>query len=154
MGSNYGDETKIASIGLQGKSSSNCFAKTEPIINQKKRSELLHIRLISKHTNIDTLFDSGSQDNLISEKIIKNYCLETKPHPKPYPLSWFCENSQQVTKQCRLKFAITSSFMDEVVLDVSPLDIYGIVLGSPYLYDMKAIFYREENKYHLFKDGA
>jgi hypothetical protein len=37
-------------------------------------------------------------------------------------------------------------------LDVVPLDICGIVLGSPYLYDRKAIFYHEENKYHLFKD--
>ena len=61
MGSNYGDETKISSIGLQGKSSSDYFAKTEPIINQKERSELLHIRLIFKHTNIDTSFDSGSK---------------------------------------------------------------------------------------------
>jgi len=29
----------------------------------------------------------------------------------------------------------------------------GIVLGSPYLYDRKAIFYREENKYHIPKYG-
>ena len=34
-----------------------------------------------------------------------------------------------------------------------PLDICGMVLGSPYLYDMKAIFYREHNMYHIFKDG-
>ena len=34
-----------------------------------------------------------------------------------------------------------------------PLDTTGIVLGSPYLYDRKAIFHRHENKYHLFKDG-
>jgi hypothetical protein len=26
-------------------------------------------------------------------------------------------------------------------------------LGSPYSYDRKDIFYREENKYHLTKDG-
>jgi hypothetical protein len=38
------------------------------------------------------------------------------------------------------------------LLDVVPLDICGIVLGSPYLYDRKDIFYCEENKYHLFKD--
>ena len=44
--------------------------------------------------------------------------------------------------------------MDEVDLDVVPLDICGIVLGSPYLYDRKAIFYREQNKYHLFKYGV
>ena len=33
------------------------------------------------------------------------------------------------------------------------LDISGIVLGSPYLYDKRAIFYRHDNKYHLFKYG-
>lgn len=38
------------------------------------------------------------------------------------------------------------------MLDVVPLDICGIVLGSPYLYYRKDIFYHEENKYHPFKD--
>ena len=33
------------------------------------------------------------------------------------------------------------------------MDICGIVLGSPYLYDRKAIFYRAKNKYQLVKDG-
>ena len=33
------------------------------------------------------------------------------------------------------------------------LDICGIVLGSPYLYDRKAIFYREHNQCYLFKEG-
>ena len=51
-------------------------------------------------------------------------------------------------------FDINSVFMDEVDLDAVPLDIFGIVLGSPYLHGRKAIFYREENNYHLFKDGA
>ena len=63
------------------------------------------------------------------------------------------DNRLRVTKQCKLKFAITSKFVDEVEFDVVPLDICGIVLGSPYLYDRKAIFYREHNKYHLFKNG-
>ncbi|CAF4234567.1 unnamed protein product, partial [Adineta steineri] len=45
-------------------------------------------------------------------------------------------------------------FLNEVVLDVIPLDICGIVLGSPYLYDGNAIFFREDNKYHLKKDGV
>lgn len=37
--------------------------------------------------------------------------------------------------------------------DVIKLDTCGMVLGSPYLYDRKAIFYREQNQYHLFKKG-
>ena len=63
----YGDETKIVVTCLQGKSSSDCVIKDEPAIIEKKRSELFHIRVISKHTKFDTLFNSGSQANLISE---------------------------------------------------------------------------------------
>ena len=35
-----------------------------------------------------------------------------------------------------------------------PLDISGIILGSPYLYDKKVLFYQHENKYHFLKDGV
>jgi hypothetical protein len=81
--------------------------------------------------------------------------LETIPHPKPYPLGWICDNAKlQVTRRCKLRFAITAHFIDEEELDVIPLDICGIVLGSPYLYDRKDIFHRHENKYHLFKNGV
>ena len=60
----------------------------------------------------------------------------------------------QVTKQCRLRFVITSVFVDEVDLDVVSLDICVIVLGSPYIYDRKAVFYKEDNMYQLTKDGV
>jgi len=46
-------------------------------------------------------------------------------------------------------FAITANFIDEVDLDVVPLDISGIILGSPYLYDKRLVFYRHEKKYHF-----
>jgi hypothetical protein len=89
------------------------------------------------------LFDSGSQVNIISKQTVKKLKLETSPHPKPYPLGWICDNSKlQVTRKCKLRFAITANFVDEVVLYVISLDICRIVLGSPYLYDRKAIFYR------------
>jgi hypothetical protein len=81
---------------------------------------LFHLRVISKHNNIDTLVDSGSQVNLISEKVVQNLGLETRPHPRPYPLGWICDNAQvQVTKKYKLQFEITSSFIDEVELDCS-----------------------------------
>ena len=34
-----------------------------------------------------------------------------------------------------------------------PLEISGIVLGGPNIYDRKSLFHLHENKYHLFKDG-
>jgi hypothetical protein len=160
LGSDSGDETKITTMGYQGNGS---IASTSSSSNnnlnvtrqEKERIELFHIRVVSKHTKIDTLFDTGSQANLISEDTVKKLKLETIPHPKPYPLGWICDNAKlQVTRRCKLRFAITANFIDEVELDVIPLDICGIVLGSPYLYDRKAIFHRHENKYHLFKNGV
>lgn len=80
--------------------------------------------------------------------------METKPHKRPYPLGWVCNDTRLwIKRKCKLKFAITSKYIDEVEFDVVPLDICGIVLGSPYLYDRKTILYREHNRYHLFKDG-
>ena len=53
-----------------------------------------------------------SQANLISESLVKQLGLKTHNHPKPYPLGWLKEQSQiHVTKQCRLKFAITANYV-------------------------------------------
>jgi hypothetical protein len=125
-------------MGFQGKdsiestssSSSNSLNETQ---KEKERILFFHIRVISKHTKIDTLFDTGSQANLISEDTIKKLKLETTPHPKPYTLGWISDNAKlHVTRRCKLRFSITTKFIDEVDLDVIPLDICGIVLGSPY----------------------
>jgi hypothetical protein len=105
-----------------------------------------------RHTKVDTLIYSGSQSNLISEEVIKQLRLNTQMHHKPYSLKWISNNHKlHITKQCTLNFAISSKFMDEVTCDVVPLNECGMVLGNPYLYDHKAIFYREHNQYHLTK---
>ena len=49
---------------------------------------------------------------------------------------------------------IASKLVDEVELDVIPLDICGMVLGILYLYDRKAVFFHHENKYQITKDGV
>ena len=66
-------------------STSNCHIEAP---NEEERIELFHVRVISKHTKIDTLFDSGSQANLVSEELVKKLYPETIPHPKPYLLGW------------------------------------------------------------------
>jgi hypothetical protein len=161
LGSYSDNETKVKTMRIKGilyvARSVSCASssKTNVILDERKRNELFHIRVISKHTKIDTLVDNGSQVNLFSKKVVNDLGLETKPHPRSYPLGWVYDNAKlHVTKQCKIRFAITSNFIDGVDLDVVPLDICGIVLGSPYLYDRKAIFYMEHNMYHIFKDGT
>ena len=158
MGSDLGDEATIVAIGIKGKnfeaSTSNSSQSIIDEENERKRHELFHIQVISKHQNINTLIDSGSQVNLIFEAIVKKLGLATTPHKKPYPLGWLNDKTQlQVTIRCKIKFSFGLAFVDEVELDIIPFDIWGIVLGSTYLYDRKDIFYRAENNYLLVKDG-
>ena len=104
--------------------------KDTVISKDRKRKALFHIRVITKQTKINTLIYSGSQANLILEKIVKQLVLTTKPNMKRYPLGWVSKDKiLQVTKQCDQKFEITSKFVDEVEFDVVPLDICGIVLS-------------------------
>ena len=42
-------------------------------------------------------------------------------------------------KQCKIKFVVSADFIDEVELDVAPLDVCGVVFGSPYIYMRDAI---------------
>jgi hypothetical protein len=81
--------------------------------------------------------------------------LKTKIHHKPYSLNWIRKNHKfPITKQCVIKFAIASKFVDEVICDAVLLEACGMVLGIPYLYDRKTIFFREHNQYHLTKEGT
>jgi hypothetical protein len=99
LGSDFGDESKIMEIGSKGISTINSNSsvqstKLESVSDQHKRGEFFHVRFIVKHTTVDTLFDSGSQVNLIYEAIVKKLGLMTKPHKNLYPLGWVCEDAK------------------------------------------------------------
>ena len=94
LGSDSSDEATISTMGLKGKSFVNSTidvsyastSKSHVVPEDGKRCELFHIRVIRKNTKIDTLIDSRSQVNLISEEDVKQLGLESKPHKRPYPL--------------------------------------------------------------------
>jgi hypothetical protein len=112
LGLDSGDESKISLVGMTGKIGEGIDC----------RSNLFHIRVIMRHTKIDTLIDSGSQSNLISEELVKQLGLKSQVHHKPYTLKWISNHHQMhITKQCTIKFAISSKYVDEVTCDVVSL---------------------------------
>ena len=150
LGSDSGDEALVTTVGTKGtftpsvdsRSQGSTSSVDESISNDRKRIELFHIRVVLNHTKVETLFDTGSQANLIAESLVKKLGLETKPHPNFYSLAWIHDKAKlNVTQQCKVKFMIASKLVDEVEMDVIPLDIYGMVFGSPYLYDRKVFFF-------------
>jgi hypothetical protein len=78
------------------------------------------------------LFDFGSQVNLIAADLVNKLGLHVHNHPIPYPLGWVNKDVEiKVTKQCKIKFFVSVYFIDEVELDIVPLDVCGVVFGNP-----------------------
>jgi hypothetical protein len=75
-----------------------------------------------------------------------NLGLEIHHHPNPCPLRWVSKDAKlNVTNQCKIKFSTSAYYINGVDVDVVPLDVCGVVFGSPYMYMMDAIFIGREN---------
>ena len=95
LGLDSGDERRITVMVMTGKafdtgSSLKTIASSSNInpSHEDKRVEFFNINITSKHIKIDTMFDSGSQVNLISKYLVKSLGLDRWNHPRPYPLGW------------------------------------------------------------------
>jgi hypothetical protein len=93
-----------------------------------------------KGTPLHFIMDSGSHKNLISVDIVKQLALPTTPHPQPYTIGWFCQGRDlRISQQCRLSYHI-KPFKDEVLCDVSPLEVCDVLLGQPYLWKRHVVY--------------
>ena len=93
-----------------------------------------------KGASIHFIVNSGSQKNLISVEVIKRMDLPTTPHPHPYTIGWICQGRYlRVIQQCRLPYGI-KPFKDEVLCDISPLEVCDILLGKPYLWKHHVVY--------------
>ena len=98
-------------------------------------TKLFHINIHVKKIEIDALFDSVSHANIIATDLVENLGLEVHYHPSPYPLGWVNKEEEiKVTKFCKIEFVVSVDFINEVELDIVPLDVCGVVFGSPYMY--------------------
>jgi len=109
-------------------------------------TKLFHIKIHVKKTNIDALFDSISEDNVIAMDLVRNIGLEVHDHLIPYPLGWVNKDVKtKVTKQCKIKFVVCVDFINEMEFELVPLDVYGILFQIPYMYMRDAVSYEDPN---------
>jgi hypothetical protein len=88
-----------------------------------------------KGTLLHFIIDSGSQKNLILAEVIKRLALLKSPQPQPYTIGWLHQGSDlHISQQYRLAYGI-KPFKDEVLCDVSPLEVCDVLLGQTYLWN-------------------
>jgi hypothetical protein len=93
-----------------------------------------------KGSPLQFIVNSGSQKNLISAKVMKRLGLPTTAHPHPYTIGWLHQGRDlRVNQQCCLPYSI-NPFTDEVLCDISPLDVSDLLLGQPYLWKRHPVY--------------
>ena len=91
---------------------------------EKEMTKFCHIKIHIKKTKVDALFNSGSQANLIAEDLESKLGLEVHEYPSPYPLGWVNKDTKiKETKQYKIKFSIIAYYINEVEVDVVPLNV-------------------------------
>jgi hypothetical protein len=99
------------------------------------------------------IIDSGSTNNLVSKEMVENLELETTTHSTSYKVSWVKKGHQvTVTQQFLVEFKI-GGYSDEILCDVIPMDVYHVLLGRPWQYDMNITQDGRINTYTLENNG-
>ena len=74
--------------------------------------------------------DKVCESNCVSQDLVTELNLKTRPHPHPYKLKWLDNNaSDYVTKQCLVGFVI-GSYKDKVLCDVLEMSACHVLLGD------------------------
>jgi hypothetical protein len=107
--------------------------KPEPDVEKPvQRKVLFRTSCKTKDRVCKVIIDSGSNDNLVSTKMVEKLELEETAHSKPYKFPWLKKGHQvMVTKQCLVEFKI-GGCRDEILCDVIPMDVCHDLLGRPW----------------------
>jgi hypothetical protein len=97
--------------------------------------------------------NSGRTDNIVSTEMVEKLELEIVAHPSPYKVLWLQKGHKvTVTKQCLVEFKI-EGYRDEILCDVILMDVYHLLLGRLWQYDINVVHDGRKNTYTLKKNG-
>lgn len=95
----------------------------------------------------------GSESNCVSQSLVTQLSLKTKPHPHPYKMKWLDNKaSETVSKQCLVSLTL-GSYTDEVMCDVLDMDACHLFLRRPWQYDRQTKHDGYTNTYTLKHEG-
>jgi len=115
---------------------------------------LFHSQMWVKCSPLQFIVDSGSQKNLVSAEVVKPLGLLTTPHPQPYNIGWLHEGRDlKARQQCRIPYNI-KPFIDEVLCDVTPLDVCDVLLGQPYLWRRHVVYESRPHAVIIYLDNS
>ena len=85
----------------------------------------------------DLIIDGGSESNCVSQQLVSELGLATKPHPHPYKMKWLDNKaSGSVSRQCLVRLAL-GKYTDDSLCDVLEMDACHLLLGRPWQYDRR-----------------
>jgi hypothetical protein len=106
-----------------------------------------------KGSPLHFIVDSGSHKNLISVEVINKLALPTRLHLQPYIIGWLRQGSKlRVSQQCRMSYDI-NPFKNEVLCDVSPLEVCDVILVQPYLWKRHVVYESRPHNVIITLDG-
>jgi hypothetical protein len=123
------------------------------IENPVQRNSLFRTTCKTKDRVCKVIVDSGITYNLVSTEMVEKLELETVAHTSPYKVSWLQKEHQvTVNKQCLVEFKI-GGYRNEILCDVIPMDVYHILLGRPWKYDINVVHDGRKNTNTLERNG-
>jgi hypothetical protein len=112
----------------------------EELEDPKEAECLFHSKMWVKGSPLQLIVNSGSRNNLILVDFMKRLGLPTTTHPQPYTIGWLHQGRDlRVGQQCCLPYNI-KPFMDEVLCDITPLDVFDVLLGQLYLWKRHVVY--------------
>ena len=101
-----------------------------------QRTNLFQTHYSVQNKLCNLIVDSGSTENLVSQKLVEHLKLATKPHEKPYSLGWMNKGPKvKVFQTCKVPISIGKHYQEEVLCDVMSMDVCHVLLGRPWMYD-------------------
>lgn len=97
--------------------------------------------------------DYGSIENVISLEMDEKCKLKKLPHLSPHKISWLNKNhSFIVEEQAWVEFEL-GEYKDKVLCEIIHVDVYHLILGRRWQFDVKAQNNGEKKTYLIEKDG-